>query len=480
MIVARPRTLRVTIGLLVLSLVGLLVVSGVATGLARWRVASAQQALTTRLLPAREAAADLGKAYVDQETGQRGYLLTGDPRFLAPYRDGVATARQKTAELNNLLAEDPPVLQALRELTAAGTDWRSTIAEPEIAARRLGPVTPDQWERIGLNGKALFDRLRVRLATLEERTGRQTSAQVAAIGRAQTTANVVTIAAVSLAVLVAGAGAVVFRRRFSLPLGGLVAQVRAVADGAYEAPITPSGPRELAIIADSVETMRRSIVDHGHELVAAQRELTLREEHDRLATDLHDLTIQRLFALGLRLTSISRRHPDMAPALTPLVAETDRIVREVRSVIFDLGHAESGPGLRRQVLGLAEDSAGALGFRPTLEFSGPVDEVPEGVADSALVVMREALANVVRHAAATEVAIHVQADRDALAVLVSDNGTGPGPAPSGDGIGRITARAARLHGHATVDQGDGGGTVVRWWVPLGEHREREPVGSSSG
>lgn len=477
MIVPRPRTLRVTLGLLVVSLVGLLLVSAAATGLARWRVASAQQALTTRLLPARQAAADLGKAYVDQETGQRGYLLTGDPQFLAPYRDGAATAQQKAAELSRLLAEDPAGVQALREVTAAAAGWRSAIAEPEIAARRLGPVAPDRWESLGLSGKTQFDRLRTRLAALEARTASLTSAQVATIGRAQSTANAVAATAVSLAVLVAALGAVVFQRDFSRPLGRLVAQVRAVADGAYEATITPAGPRELAIIADSVDTMRRSIVDHGRKQVTAQRELTLREEHDRLATDLHDLTIQRLFALGLSLTSVSRRHPDAAPALAPLVAETDRIIREVRSVIFDLGKVESGPGLRRQVLELAEDSARSLGSPPTVEFFGSVDEVREQIAGSALAVLREALANVVRHAAATEVAIRVQADRGALVVLVSDDGTGPGPAPTGEGIDRIEARATRLHGHASVGPGAGGGTVVRWCVPLDDAPAGGPTAS---
>lgn len=475
--ITRPRTLRVTIGLLIVSLVGLLLVSAAAGGVARWRVSSAQQALTTRVLPAREAAAELGKAFLDQETGERGYLLTGDPRFLAPYRDGVATARQKTADLTRLLRGDPVGLDALHAVTDAAALWRSTVAEPEIATRRLGEIPPGDRLNTGLTGKARFDRLRGLQSALEARTAALITAQVATIGRAQTTANAVTAAAVSLAVLVALLGALAFQRRFSRPLGRLVAQVRGVSEGAYETAITPTGPQELATIADSVETMRRSIVDHGRELVAAQRELTLREEHDRLATDLHDLTIQRLFALGLSLTSVSRRHPDAAPALAPLVAETDRIIREVRSVIFDLGPGEGTPGLRRQVLELAEDSARALGSPPTVEFSGSVDEVPEQIAGSAVAVMREALANVVRHAAATEVAIHVRADAGALVVLVSDNGSGAGSAPSGGGIGRIQARAARLHGHATVGPGEDGGTVVRWCVPLTETPAGVPAAS---
>jgi signal transduction histidine kinase len=464
--IARPRTLRVTVGLLVVSLVGLLMVSALATGLARLRVASAQHVLDTRAFPARQAAADLGTAYVDQETGQRGYLLTGDPRFLEPYTSGVSTARQRTAELQRLLADDADGLRALRSVTDAATAWRTTIAEPEIALRRRGPIPPGQWETIGLHGKARFDQLRGRLVALEARTTALFGTQLSVIGRAQATANAVTIAAVALALAVAASGAMIFRRRFSRPLNRLLAQVQTVADGDYEAPITPAGPRELAIIAGSVDRMRESIVEHGRELVAAQRELTLREEHDRLATDLHDLTIQRVFALGLSLTSISRRQPDTAAALAPLVAETDRIIREVRSVIFDLDHGEGTPGLRRQVAELAEDSVRALGFSPSLDFAGPVDAVPEHLAGAALAVLREALSNVARHAAATGAEVRVAAEDGALTIVVADNGTGPGAGPTGNGIGRIQARAARLGGSATVAPGESGGTVVEWRVPL--------------
>jgi len=463
----RPRTLRVTLGLIVMSLVGLLVVSATATMLARWDVASAQHTLAARVLPARQAAADLGKAFVDQETGQRGYLLTGDPRLLQPYTEGQATAGERTRSLSRLLAGDTPGVRALQELTAAATTWRTTVAEPEIAARRLGPIPAAQGSTLALDGTDPFDRVRTGLAVLEERTAALSAAQLTRIGRAQAIANGVTVAAVVLAVVVAAGGALIFRRRFGVPLDRLVAQVRTVADGNYDAPITPAGPRELSVIAGSVDTMRQSIVEHGRELVTAQRDLVLREEHDRMATELHDLTIQRLFALGLSLTSISLRQPDAAPALAPLIAETDRIIREVRAVIFDLDQGGGARGLRGQVAAVAEQSIRALGFPPTVEFAGAVDDVvDDGITKGTVAVVREALSNVARHAGASAVELRVEVGEGGLTVTVIDNGKGPGHDPFGQGIARMQARAELLGGRATVGPGDESGTVVEWRVPL--------------
>ena len=110
-----------------------------------------------------------------------------------------------------------------------------------------------------------------------------------------------------------------------------------------------------------------------------------------------------------------------------------------------------------------------------MEFTGPVDQVPERIAGPAVAVLREALANVARHAAATEVSIRLHAGADALDVVVSDNGKGPGAAPPGDGITSILTRAGRLGGSATVTAGEGGGTVVDWRVPLPARASAQPA-----
>jgi signal transduction histidine kinase len=110
-------------------------------------------------------------------------------------------------------------------------------------------------------------------------------------------------------------------------------------------------------------------------LLDAESELALHREHDRLASDLHDLTIQRVFGLGLTLASLTRRHPELESAFAPLIAETDQTIRELRTVIFDISRHQqtSAASLRGRAPELAHQSARALGFDPTVAFRGPVD-----------------------------------------------------------------------------------------------------------
>jgi len=449
--------------------VGLLLLTAAATAWTRSTVSSAEATLSDRVLPARQAAADLTTAYVDQETGQRGFLLTGDTRFLEPYDAGRADAARLAGKLDSLLSGDPGGLGALSAVLNAAARWQAGAAQPEIAARIEGPIPADQLLTMGLTGKTLFDALRGRLDDLARRTGALARDQLRSIDRAQSFANRVTGVSVVVALAVTLTSVSVLRRRLSRPMDRLVAQVQRIAAGDRGGPIDRTGPRELALVADAVERMRTSMLQHSAERLATQRELTLREEHERVATDLHDLTIQRVFALGLALTSLSRRQPDLAPQLTPLIEETDRITREIRTVVFDLRPVpESEDTLRGRVVELTEQSARALGFIPVLEFAGPVDGLgSEQVADDLVGVLREALSNVVRHAGATHVAVRLSAAASTLVLTVRDDGRGLATdAPRRHGLSHLVDRASRHGGTADVRSGPDGGTVLEWRVPL--------------
>jgi signal transduction histidine kinase len=457
-----------TVHLLIAVLVVLLVSTVAATGLARMTVASAEHELADRVLPARQAARDIAKAYVDQETGQRGFLLTGDPTLLEPYESGQDQAGQLREQLGRLLADDPAGQDLLRALDDAAAAWTGQVAEPEIAARRAGPVALDQLSAMAMAGEPLFDQLRARLGALQQHTADLTTDQLARISRAQHVANVVALSVAVLALLVVAGAIPLLRHLISKPLGRLLGQVQAVAGGAYGQPISESNPQELAAIARSVDRMRDSIVTHAHDLVAAQRELTLSEEHDRLATELHDTSIQRIFALGLALSSLARRNPELEPTLSPLIQETDQIVREIRTVIFDLGREEGTEGLRAHVADLAGESVRALGFTPTVAFSGPVDgDAVEHLEPELLAVLREMLSNVAAHAHATRAGIELAVEDGWVRVGVTDDGVGIGPAPeAGYGLTSMRRRAARLGGTAELRPGpDGTGTVAEWRVP---------------
>jgi signal transduction histidine kinase len=210
-------------------------------------------------------------------------------------------------------------------------------------------------------------------------------------------------------------------------------------------------------------------------LHARVAELALLEDRERIARDLHDNVIQRLFATGLTLQGAVRRteRPDVAERIQEAVEELDTTVRQIRSTIFDL-HTAVGAvrSLRRDLLDLCGEAAGPLGFEPVVRFDGPVDTVvPREVGEHVLAVVREALSNVTRHAKASRVEVEVGASPDGSRVWVSveDDGVGlPEEAARsrGYGLGNIAARAGRVGGTASVTRRPGGGTAVRWHAPL--------------
>lgn len=465
---ARPRRLTTLVYGVVAVLVITLMASATATGLARLRNAEAHNHLEERLLPAQADALNLSLAYLDQESGARGYLHTGDPGFLEPYRSGLARATRLQARLSTLVGEDAQAERLLGQVVVAGRTWRTEAAEAEIAARRAGPVPVAELERHESVSETLFDRLRGRLKALQARTEAVTQAHLEAIDFRQSVANVVAAAAVALALLVALLWVPVLRRVLVRPLDRLQAQVEAVAAGDHDLTIEASGPAEIAAIASAVDTMRGNIVSAGQQLVDAREQLTLRDERDRMAADLHDLTIQRVFALGLALSSTAVREPRLAPLLEPLIEETDAIIRELRGVIFGIRSDGGSGSLRHRVGVLVHDSARGLGFTPSLEFAGPVDSAcDEQLASEVLAVLRETLSNVARHAQASQAGIRIAAREGRLSVTVTDDGLGlPAPAGAGHGLGNIRVRAARLGGRVELSAPAGGGTSVSWQVPL--------------
>ena len=201
------------------------------------------------------------------------------------------------------------------------------------------------------------------------------------------------------------------------------------------------------------------------------RELALLEDRERIARDLHDTVIQRLFATGLRLQGAARLAvlPEVEDRIIQAVDDLDLTVKHIRTAIFGLEASRRAinAGLRQRVLSLASEAAGALGFEPHILFDGQLDTVAEDRAVELLAVLREALTNVARHAGAHRVDVEVTADAD-LMLRVLDDGKGLGyeRRPGGRGLANMEARAARLGGSVLVKAGPEGGTVVEWRVPL--------------
>ena len=208
-------------------------------------------------------------------------------------------------------------------------------------------------------------------------------------------------------------------------------------------------------------------------LHARVRDLTLVEDRDRIAADLHDTVIQRLFATGLALqgTLPVINPPEAASRVEIAVADLDETIRQIRSAIFALQAPRiAGRTLRGEILSLVSEATASLGFEPHLHLDGPIDSaVGEEAAGHLLSTLREALSNVVRHAGASRVDVTVEVSLGNLHVEVRDNGVGLPPAVqrSGRGLTNMGRRAEGLGGSMSLSPGPGGnGTVLSWRVPL--------------
>ena len=205
------------------------------------------------------------------------------------------------------------------------------------------------------------------------------------------------------------------------------------------------------------------------------RELALLEDRERIARDLHDTVIQRLFATGLRLQGAARlaQRPEVADRIIQAVDDLDLTVKHIRTAIFGLeASRRASGGLRQRVLSLASEAAGALGFDPHVLFDGTVDTLDEEVAAELLAVLREALTNVARHAGATRADVEITVDAEVVLRVVDDGKGRPEEhRAGGHGLANLAARASRLGGSVTVAAGAAGsGTVVDWRVPAAHTR----------
>ncbi|WP_067892686.1 CHASE3 domain-containing protein [Nocardia vaccinii] len=292
--------------------------------------------LNDQVFVAQRSASALLRAYVDQETGQRGFLLTGDPVFLQPYNQGRADAAKAQTRLRQVLDGDSQVTAALDDVLAAANAWETMAAEPEIAARTAGPLPDDQVGSSALLGKSLFDTVRAKATQLQSATDDMAARQLKRVSSAQRIARDATYISIVLLLVIVVTAFTLLPRLVNRPVTRLIGQLQAVSEGNYAVEIQRDGPAEIAAIADAVNQMRAGILASIDHRVAVENELIRYDEQARMAADLHDRTINRVFGLGLLLASVASRHPGMRSQLEPLIAETDEINSELRMVIFDL------------------------------------------------------------------------------------------------------------------------------------------------
>jgi signal transduction histidine kinase len=258
-----------------------------------------------------------------------------------------------------------------------------------------------------------------------------------------------------------------------LPLGpqGNVRGVLTVGRDPGSLPFPPKAVEMVTTFAAQAGVVLE-LAEHRHD---AER-LAVLQDRDRIARDMHDLVIQRLYATGMSLQGavplIAR--PEVADRVSSAVDALDETIREIRSAIFSLQSPSDlkRNGLRAKILEIVEEMTVPLGFAPSLRLVGPLDEeVPRAVGEQMLVALREALSNAARHAGASSVDVTVDCGGD-LVLRVRDNGKGLGAGTRRSGLANLAERASRLGGGLRVGPAEGGGTDLEWRAPV--PRETEP------
>ncbi|WUH96019.1 CHASE3 domain-containing protein [Streptomyces sp. NBC_00433] len=255
-----------------------LLVLGLAGGWALNRATSLSGTVIDEDTPALVSAVRLENSLTDQETGIRGYGLTGQPSFLEPYRAGLDDQRAYTTRLRTLLAGNAAAVADLDAVTRQADAWQQLLARPVAAAPPGAPVALAA-ERAD-EGKRAFDSVRAATTGLEQTLQRHRDHSRNELNAAGRVRDRIFLLIAAVILLLTAAVFVGLRRGVTRPLGELSSDVRLVADGAFEHPVTPTGPADLRRLAGDVEQMRGRLV---HELAFTD---TARQQLDEQATDL--------------------------------------------------------------------------------------------------------------------------------------------------------------------------------------------------
>lgn len=200
-----------------------------------------------------------------------------------------------------------------------------------------------------------------------------------------------------------------------------------------------------------------------------REELLVYTDRDRIARDLHDLVIQRLFAAGLSVQSLTRftREELALERIGTITGELDEAIRSLRDTIYSLksggGEAELLSGRIRRV---TRSTAKSLPFTPKLTITGPLDAVTPDTADNVVAVVSEGLSNAVRHSGADAIAVSVGVMKGRVTVVITDNGAGFTHPDKRHGLNNLVDRARMLDGECTITSAPDAGTSLQWSVPL--------------
>ena len=424
---------------------------------------AARREVSERLIPSRLAVERLRAAMVDQETGLRGFLISGDPTFLEPFHDGRARAEAVVEELRPLLAT-PESRSLLDGVVDARSRWE-TLADAGVADRSVDPPTLQVR-------KVRFDELRAAVANLDRAVSDDVRAAEHDYDERRRRQRALLGGSIGLAGTLSVVGALLLTRWLRGPLDRLSAELEAAASDPTSG-VAVRGPAELAAIATRADTLRRSVLEDSRDRLRRGLVVAQEEERRRIAAGLHDDVIQSLTAVGLRLQAL--RASVAADDVGLLDGATDAVgdgIERLRSLLFEL----HPPALDRHGLTAAIESfgEGLLADRPGTALVVEGDAGPSSTTVQAIAyrAAREALTNAWKHAGATSIRAEITAADGWLRVRVTDDGAGfdPATAASAARPGHLGLRAAEelvvgSMGQWELRSSPGAGTTVDIALP---------------
>lgn len=441
---------------------GLLIV---ATGgvVSAWALADAARDLH-RIERATIALGGVLEGMVDQETGVRGFILTGREPFLETYGPGGASADSNRALLEELVG-DLDGFESFDELDRAIADWRE-LADAEISFVRNG--RPDEAVAIVESGvpKERFDLIRAYITSIDERLSDIVDARNQRQADLERLLAVIGVAVFVGALVIIGATLRWLRRSVTQPLARLTGAVGEPGEQPFST-LADDAAGEVAAIARSADRLRaaKDIERNEAVLVAEQTERT------RVAADLHDGPVQTLFALQLRLQQLVTRHqedPDIVEVLGGGIDVLESTQSDLRVLMFDLAPPGLGDRPLSDVVAATVSQALDPPARALVDVPGDQEFNPA----TELVICRvvvEAIRNVNRHAAAASVIVRIRPDGDVVVVEVIDDGVGfdadHTSAAGHFGLGIMRSLVESVGGSFTVTSALGAGTTVRFVVP---------------
>lgn len=411
----------------------------------------------------------LEKLVVDLETGLRGYVITGKPRFIEPWNTARLAYPAQARKLSALVVDDriqrlrvPAIVRAIRSYVRDySIPLMAAVARHDPSARSVARTA---------EGKRRIDQLRERFEAFRETGG-------ADLNNAETDANRASRRAL-VAAGVGVAGSVVLILLFTGFLGRAIvrpirraaAMADRIAGGDLAARMPEEGPGEVGALERSFNVMANSLQRGREELQASRSRVvaTADETRRRIERDLHDGAQQRLILLAFELRGIQDSVPPEHPELA---AELARVAEGLTAVLADLREFARGihPGILAQG-GLAPALKTLARRSPVpvdLDMATPPGtRLPERVEVAAYYVVAEALANAAKHAGASKVTVRVRLDDGTLRLSIRDDGKGGAHPADGSGLIGLNDRVEAIGGSLAVDSPAGAGTTLLVELPL--------------